>query len=438
MISKVIVTPFQKFDKAQSLSGILLLGATVLAVILANTPLAGFYEGLRQARIVIGIHSIELSKPLILWVNDGLMAIFFFLIGLEIKRELMIGELKSADKAALPLIAAVGGMVVPVSMYLLLNRNPQASNGWGIPMATDIAFSLAILKLLGKRVPIGLKVFLTAFAIIDDIGAVLVIALFYSSSIDWMKIVYAAIPLSLLFFLAYRNYFPKYFHLLCGIVIWYLFLKSGIHPTIAGVLLAFTVPISQKTDIRTYAGKLCEIADDIRDARTSGQPILSAEQIEHIDDLEEWTGKVQSPLQHLEHILQNWVALFIMPVFAFFNAGVVISMTVQPDAGLITSLALSMFFGKSIGVTLFSLAAVRLGLAGLPKGVSASQIVGVSLLAGVGFTMSIFIDNLAFADSPRLLESSKIGILAGSLVSGIAGYLVLRNSRGAAEKERRE
>jgi NhaA family Na+:H+ antiporter len=329
-------------------------------------------------------------------------------------------------------------MVVPVSLYLLLNRNPQASNGWGIPMATDIAFSLAILKLLGKRVPIGLKVFLTAFAIIDDIGAVLVIALFYSSSIDWMKIIYSLIPLSLLFFLAYRNFFPKYFHLLCGLVIWYLFLKSGIHPTIAGVLLAFTVPISQKTDIRTYAGKLCEIADDIRDARMSDQPILSAEQIEHIDDLEEWTGKVQSPLQHLEHILQNWVAWFIMPVFAFFNAGVVISMTLQPDAGVITSLAISMFFGKSIGVTVFSLAAVRFGLARLPEGVSASQIVGVSLLAGVGFTMSIFIDNLAFADSPRLLESSKIGILAGSLVSGIAGYLVLRNSRGADEKERRE
>lgn len=438
MISKVLMTPFQKFDKAQSLSGILLLGATLLAVFLANTPLAGFYEGLRQARIVIGIHSIELSKPLILWVNDGLMAIFFFLIGLEIKRELMIGELKSPDKAALPLIAAVGGMVVPVSLYLLLNRNPQASNGWGIPMATDIAFSLAILKLLGKRVPIGLKVFLTAFAIIDDIGAVLVIAIFYSSSIDWMKIVYAVIPFSLLFFLAYRNYFPKYFHLLCGLVIWYLFLKSGIHPTIAGVLLAFTVPITQKTDIRTYAGKLCEIADDIRDTRTSDQPILSAEQIEHIDDLEEWTGKVQSPLQHLEHILQNWVAWFIMPVFAFFNAGVVISMTIQPDAGLIASLAISMFLGKSIGVTIFSLAAVRLGMARLPEGVSASQIVGVSLLAGVGFTMSIFIDNLAFADSPTLLESSKIGILAGSLVSGIAGYLVLRNSRGADEKKRRE
>lgn len=438
MISKVLATPFQKFDKSQSLGGILLLGATLLAVILANTPLVDFYEGLRQARIVIGIHIIELSKPLILWVNDGLMAIFFFLIGLEIKRELMIGELKSPGKAALPLIAAVGGMVVPVTLFLILNRNPEASHGWGIPMATDIAFSLAILKLLGNRVPLGLKVFLTAFAIIDDIGAVLVIALFYSSSVDWMKIVYAAIPLSLLFFLAYRNYFPKYFHLLCGIVIWYLFLKSGIHPTIAGVLLAFTVPISQKTDIRTYAGKLCEIADDIRETRTSNQPILTGEQIEHIDDLEEWTGKVQSPLQHLEHILQSWVAYFIMPVFAFFNAGVIVSMTVQPDAGLISTLALSLFLGKSIGVTLFSLAAVKLRLASLPEGVSASQIAGVSLLAGVGFTMSIFIANLAFADSPMLMDSSKMGILAGSLVSGFSGYLVLRNSKGSADREIRE
>ncbi|MCU0377359.1 MAG: Na+/H+ antiporter NhaA [Bacteroidales bacterium] len=438
MASKVLVTPFQKFDKAQSLGGILLLGATLLAIILANTPLVDFYEGLRQTRLVIGVHNIELSKPLILWINDGLMAIFFFLIGLEIKRELMIGELKSPGKAALPLFAAVGGMAVPVALFFILNMNPQASNGWGIPMATDIAFSLAILKLLGKRVPIGLKIFLTAFAIIDDIGAVLVIALFYSSSVDWMKIVYAAIPLSLLFFLAYRNYFPKYFHLLCGIVIWYLFLKSGIHPTIAGVLLAFTVPISQKTDIKTYAGKLCEIADDIRDTRSSDHPILTGEQIEHIDDLEEWTGKVQSPLQHLEHILQSWVAYFIMPVFAFFNAGVIISMTVEPDTGLIAALAFSLFFGKSIGVTLFSLAAVKFGLASLPEGVSASQIAGVSLLAGVGFTMSIFIANLAFADAPMLMDSSKMGILAGSLVSGVAGYLVLRRSKGSDDRKVRQ
>src|SRR5690606_10813473 len=221
-------------------------GATIIALIFANSRLGDFYDTLRETTLGFEAGGFSLKKPLLLWVNDGLMAIFFFMIGLEIKRELMIGELNSPSKAALPLVAALGGMLVPVVFYLVLNRNPEASHGWGIPMATDIAFSLAILKLLGKGVPIGLKVFLAAFAIIDDIGAVLVIALFYSSSIDWMMLLWAAIPLALLVALNLLNLFPKYLHLACGLLIWYFFLKSGIRPTIAGVLLAFTVPLRQK------------------------------------------------------------------------------------------------------------------------------------------------------------------------------------------------
>jgi NhaA family Na+:H+ antiporter len=330
---------------------------------------------------------------------------------------------------ALPLIAAVGGMAVPIILYLILNNNPLASHGWGIPMATDIAFSLAILKLLGNRVPVGLRVFLTAIAIIGDIGAVIVITLFYSSSVDWMMIIWAFIPMSILVALNLLNLFPKYFHLLCGIVIWYLFLKSGFHPTVAGILLAFTVPLRQKTDVRTFTRKLFEIADEMRETDSEETPLLTTEQIEQIDDIEEWVGKVQSPLQHTEHVIQNWVAFIIMPIFAFFNAGVVLSAGIQLDITLISSLALSLFLGKTIGVSLFSYAAVRMKVASLPAGVSFGQIFGVALLAGVGFTMAVFIANLAFTDAAMLMDSAKAGILAGSAVSGISGYLMLRYCR---------
>lgn len=425
-MKNIILSTFQKFDRAQSLGGMLLFGATIIALLFANTPLRDFYDSLRETRVGFEAGNFGLTKPLLLWVNDGLMAIFFFMIGLEIKRELMIGELNSPSKAALPLIAALGGMVVPVVFYLIFNQNPQASQGWGIPMATDIAFSLAILKLLGNRVPVGLKVFLAAFAIIDDIGAVLVIALFYSASIDWMMLLWAAIPMTLLVFLNIKNLFPKYLHLACGIIIWYLFLKSGIHPTIAGVLLAFTVPLRQKTDVHTFTKKMCEIADEIRENDSAHTPLLSSEQMEQIDDIDEWTGKVRSPLQHIEHLLQGWVAYLIMPAFAFFNAGVAFSSGLQIDFQLITSLAMSLFLGKTIGVTLFSYAGLKLRFASLPEGVSLIQIFGTAMLAGVGFTMSMFIASLAFSDVPLLMDSSKIGIMTGSLVSGISGYLILR------------
>jgi len=434
MIRKSILSTFQKFDRAQSLGGILLFGATIVALIMANSQLSGLYENLREIPFGIEFNKFSLTKPLILWINDGLMVIFFFMIGLEIKRELMVGELNSPSRAALPLIAAVGGMVFPIILYLVLNKNPDASTGWGIPMATDIAFSLAILKLLGNRVPLGLKVFLAAFAIIDDLGAVIVIALFYGSSIDWAMLAWAAIPMSILVSLNLLNYFPKYFHLLCGLIIWYLFLKSGIHPTIAGVLLAFTVPLRQRTDVKTFSGKISEIADDVREVNIEDKPLLTSGQMEQIDELEGWIENVQSPLQHLEHILQNWVAYFIIPVFAFFNAGVAFSSEIQPDINLVTALVLSLFLGKSFGVMILSFAGMKLKFASLPEGVSFGQIAGISILAGVGFTMSMFIANLAFADTSMLMDSAKIGILAGSLVSGVAGYLVLRYCRQGNSK----
>jgi len=425
---KLILTPLQKFVRIESFSGILLFGATMLALILANSPLADRFQSLWQYEIGISSSGFDLIKPLILWINDGLMTIFFFLIGLEIKRELMIGELNSVKKASFPLFAAIGGMLVPVAFFFIMNRNPDNSHAWGIPMATDIAFSLAILTLLGKRIPIGLKVFLIAFAIVDDLGAVMVIALFYSGTIKWSFIGISGLLLALLFFLSYRKYFSHGVYLTIGIIIWYLFLKAGIHPTIAGVLMALTIPIRRQVGDEAYVNKLCEIVDDIKESADLSNPLLTEKQIEGIDELEDWTEKVQSPLQHLEHKLHNYVAYLIMPVFALANAGVAFQGGGNLDSGFAGIIAISLIAGKLIGVTFFAWLAVKFKFAELPEGVSFKQVIGVALLAGVGFTMSIFVANLAFFGNEHLLDSAKAGILIGSFVAGISGYLMLRFS----------
>ncbi|MCK5137093.1 MAG: Na+/H+ antiporter NhaA [Bacteroidales bacterium] len=435
MVKKFLTTPFQKFIQIESFSGILLFGATLIALILANSSIGDQFQSLWQYKIGISTTGFELIKPLILWINDGLMAIFFFLIGLEIKRELLIGELNSVKKASFPLFAALGGMLVPIALFLVLNKNPETSNAWGVPMATDIAFSLAILRLLGNRIPLGLKVFLTAFAIVDDLGAILVIAVFYSSSINWTLILVALLLLAILFFLAYRRIYAKYLILIFGIVIWYLFLKAGIHPTIAGILLAFTIPIRQEIDVHTYSENLCNIVDRIKDSADNKTPLLSSEQIEQIDDLEDWTEKVQSPLQLLEHKLHNWVAFFIMPVFALSNSGVAFNTGVSLDFSVSSTIIICLIFGKLAGITLFSWLGAKSGLAEFPKGINYWQIIGISLLAGVGFTMSLFIANLAFFDNRLLLDSAKVGILIGSAIAGISGYVVLRLSSKADETD---
>ncbi|MFT7001548.1 MAG: NhaA family Na+:H+ antiporter, partial [Spirosomataceae bacterium] len=290
MIKKVIITPFQKFISIESLGGILLLAATIIAFIWANSPYAASYHELWDYKLGVATEGFELYKPLILWINDGFMAIFFFLIGLEIKRELLIGELNSFKKMAFPLVGAVGGMAAPVLFFTLLNQSPTASDGWGIPMATDIAFSLAVLQLLGNKVPLSLKVFLTAFAIVDDIGAVLVIAVFYSGDIATNYLLFAAALLGILYFLSFRGYFSRFVLVAVGVVVWFLFLKSGIHPTVAGILLAFAVPIRQRIKTPTFVDNLVEIADNIKQATKLEDPILSSEQIYQIDDLQAWTS----------------------------------------------------------------------------------------------------------------------------------------------------
>ncbi|WP_458628848.1 Na+/H+ antiporter NhaA [Winogradskyella sp. PC D3.3] len=426
MIKKVFLTPFQKFVKIESFSGILLLLTTITALVWANSSYGDIYREIWQYDIGIVTQSFEFKKPLILWINDGLMAIFFFLIGLEIKRELLIGELNSPKKIAFPLVGALGGMLVPVIFFLVLNQNPETTRGWGIPMATDIAFSLAILNVLGKRVPLGLKVFLTAFAIVDDIGAVLVIAIFYSGSINISLLLVAIAMLVVLYVLSYKGIYSKFLMFFFGIIIWFLFLKAGIHPTVAGILLAFSVPIRQKIDTATFLEQLENVYKDIKDASVLKKPILSTEQIQHMDDLEDWSSKFQSPLQHLEHNLHGWVAYFIIPIFALANAGVLISGSENLEFALVTNIVICLVLGKGIGISLIVFLAKKIKLIEVPDDITFKHIIGVSFIAGIGFTMAIFIASLAFASIPEFVDSAKIGILIGSFISAIIGYVILR------------
>ncbi|MEZ4801354.1 MAG: Na+/H+ antiporter NhaA [Gelidibacter sp.] len=426
MSSKLILSPFQKFVKIESLSGILLIGATIMALLWANSPWSESYQALWQYKIGFTSDAFELNKPLILWINDFLMAIFFFLIGLEIKREFMIGELNSVGKIAFPLFGAVGGMLFPVLFFYVLNDNPETMQGWGVPMATDIAFALAVLKLLGDKVPLSLKVFLTAFAIVDDIGAVIVIAIFYSDNIQLPMLAIAGAMLIVLYILSYKGFFSKFLLFLFGAVIWVLFLKSGIHPTLAGILLAFAVPIHQRLSTATFVEQLDSIAQDFKTASVLNKPILSKEQIEHIDSLEDWTAKFQSPLQHLEHKLHDWVAYVIIPIFALANAGVSFNSEYDLNTALIIQLMVCLMFGNSIGITLIILLSKKFKLIQVPSDITNIHIVGVSFLAGIGFTMAIFIASLAFDKSPAYIDSAKIGILLGSVISAIIGYTILR------------
>lgn len=420
------LSPVQKFIKTESFAGILLFSATILALLFSNLPFHEEFASIWNYKIGISSKHFELVKPLILWINDGLMAIFFFLIGLEIKREILMGELNSMKKASLPVFAAIGGMLVPMFFYLVVNQSPETAKGWGIPMATDIAFTLAILKLLGNRVPLGLKIFLMAFAIIDDLGAVLIIAFFYSQEIGWDLLAYAFVLLGILYALAYFRIHNKMILLIFGIIIWYFFLKAGIHPTIAGVLLAFAVPIRQRINEFSFTRKLKDITSELTETdNTNPLPLLTHKQVEMIDNLEDWTEKVQSPLQQLEHHLHKWVAYLIMPIFAFANAGVHFSSTMSVDFGLSINIALALILGKTLGVFLFSLLGVKLKLASLPERINWPLILGVAVLSGVGFTMSLFIGGLAFNESIEYLNSAKLGIIAGSLIAGFVGYYII-------------
>ncbi len=419
--------PLNKFVKLETSGSIVLFISTLAALILANSPLSNQFQGFWDNYITISLPGLELSKPVLKWINDGLMAVFFFLIGLEIKREILTGELSHLKKASLPIFAAIGGMILPAALFILLNNGKPGIHGWGIPMAADIAFSLGILKLLGNRVPSGLKIFLMAFAIIDDLGAVLVIAFFYSTNLIWIYIGIGLTIVAVLVFLTTIGYYSKYLYFILGLIVWILFLKSGIHSTIAGVLMAFTIPLKRKTNTNSFYHRGKEALDVfLSDCNTQEEKaILSHKQLVAIDELEDITEETAPPLQYLEHRLHGWVSYLIMPLFAFANAGVVFSLSGDSHFSLTLNIALSLIIGNFTGIFLFSYLAIKMKFAELPENVSFRQLAGISVLGGLGFTMSLFINGLAFTDQ-ALIDSAKMGILIGSVISGTLAFFIIK------------
>jgi NhaA family Na+:H+ antiporter len=420
-----LIRPFKRFIQIEASSGIVLIIVTVVALILANTALKDFYHGLLHTNFTIGIGNYTLSKGLEHWINDGLMAIFFFVVGLEIKRELVSGELSSFKKASLPIFAAIGGMVLPALIYAGFNwGNTYEMKGWGIPMATDIAFSLGILSLLGSRVPISLKIFLTAFAIVDDLGAVIVIAVFYTANLSLISLCAAFLFFGLMFLCNFLHVRHPVVYLILGIGLWLAMLNSGVHATIAGVLAALAIPTEAKINVKEFVTKSRKIIDAVEDKKISQQDITK-----NIEDLEDYTEKVLPLSNRFEHELHLWVAYFIMPIFAFANAGVTIEQNIVTSfsSPVTVGIILGLFTGKQIGITFFCWLAVKMKLAELPEGVNWQLIYGTALLGGIGFTMSLFVSSLAFAN-PDVIANSKIGILSGSLISAVAGYFLLKRS----------
>lgn len=425
-----LTASFQDFARRGVLSGALLMGATLIALLWANSPWSASYFHLWESEFTIGLTSNPVSGSIHHWINDGLMAVFFLLVGLEIKRELLVGELSNPRQAVLPIAAAIGGMLLPGALYALVNLGGAGARGWGIPMATDIAFSLGVLTLLGARVPVALKVFLAALAIVDDMGAVLVIAIFYTAGIDTSALFMAALfALSLLILnrSTVRSLTP---YLLVGLCLWAALLASGIHATIAGVLLALAVPSRTRTNTADFSASARKLLDDFDRSETGDLQVLTSKgQQEALYALDLASTKVQVPLLQLEHALHGVVSYFIMPVFAFANAGVALggASSLFVDRVALGVMA-GLLIGKPAGVMLFSWLAVRFGWAELPADTSWRALHGVAWLAGIGFTMSLFVGSLAFGESP-LYDAAKVGILVGSALAGITGWRLLSSTR---------
>lgn len=424
MFQRRLILPFQRLIQSESASGIILFAASVIALIWANSPWGDSYRALWNYHIGIKTEHFELYKPLIIWINDGLMAIFFFLIGLEVKREILLGELNSMKKLAFPVLGAFGGVIFPILIFVLLNDNPATSQGWAIPMATDIAFALAIVKILGDKVPFTLKVFLTAFAIVDDMAAVAVIAIFYASSINLLYLFIALILLVLVYILTYRGLYSYYFTFFIAIVVWFLFLYGGIHPTLAGVFMAFAIAIKQKTTTKDFLNKTNEITDELSNCNDIDDPILTEEQIYTVRKMKLWLSRYESPLQKMEHQLHGLVSFFIMPVFALANAG--LKFGDMLDFRFVMVIALALFLGKGIGITVFVQLAKYFKIVAFSSKVKIQHILGIAFVGGVGFTMSLFIASLAFEQDLVHLDSAKLGVFVGSVISGITGFTILK------------
>jgi len=422
---------FPSFIRHNVNGGIVLLAVSVLAMIMANSSWSSYYLDFLEHPISLTFGEFNLlshhGMPLTMasFINDCLMAIFFFHVGLEIKREILVGELSTVRKASLPILAAFGGMIMPVLIYLSFAHEAPGSNGMAIPMATDIAFSLGVLSLLGKRVPLGLKVFLTAFAVVDDIGGILVIALFYTKTIQWSYLLTAFGLIVLLLVASKLKINKKALYAILGIAVWYLFLQSGVHSTIAGVLVALTIPAKPSLKIGKYIDRIRTSINTFPKAKNESI-VLTNDQIYELKNIESASDKVISPLQFMEDKLHRFVNYFILPLFAFANAGIVFTGDSQLIGAVTFAVALGLILGKPIGIYCFTWLFVRLKWVSLPEGVNWKSIFGVACLGGIGFTVSLFIADLSFGSADfELLNQAKLGIIIGTIVSGIIGYCFL-------------
>ncbi len=448
-VSRLLTPPLRPIDRmlspvlafsAHRLAGAaLLMLATLVAVILANSPAAHFYHDILHTHLELDAAVVDLDYTLHHWINDGLMSVFFFSVGLEIKRELLVGELSSVRKATLPAIAAIGGMVVPAAIYYVFNPGGETAGGWGIPMATDIAFALGVLALLGDRVPIGAKVFLTALAIVDDIGAVLVIAIFYTDQLSGTALAIGLVLLAVAVALNYLGARGPLAYLIVGLIMWIAFLRSGVHATIAAILMASTIPASTRINGRDLIERLTFLTRKLEKTGLPEDTRMNSEAQQHaIEAMSETLEHAQAPLQRIEHDLHGFVTFVVLPVFALANAGVTLSgdLFQQMASPVALGILLGLFVGKQLGISLATWLAVRTGIADLPRGVSWSQIHGANILGGIGFTMSLFIANLAFSSQAHV-EKAKIGILLASLLSGIVGYLFLTTLSDREDKKKK-
>ncbi len=424
-----LITPFRNIIKQERTGAIILFFSVIVALILANSPLSHQYHEILSYKLALSYRSeVYLENSILHWINDGLMAIFFFVVGLELKKEFVAGELASPQKAMLPIAAAIGGMVVPASFYIAFNATPETHHGWGIPMATDIAFALGVLMFLGKRVPVSLKIFLLALAIVDDLGAILVIALFYSSDITAINLLIGFAFLAAMFIgnkLGVRN---TLFYAVLGIGgLWTAFLLSGVHATIAAVMAAFMIPADSKMREREY----------IKDIKSKLQafeaidpddsiPILKEEQIAILDQIRIYTKAASTPMQNLTNALSPISTFIVLPVFAIANAGVSldVDMSTLFSTNIAIGVALGLILGKTIGIFGVTFILVKLGIGTLPKGMTFKNLLGLGMLSAIGFTMSIFVASLAF-DNPLYLDQAKIGIFLGSIIGGVLGYIYL-------------
>jgi NhaA family Na+:H+ antiporter len=423
-----LLRSFREFAGLEASSGLLLIAATLAAMIWANSPVSGtYFELWRETTLTLGPPGHELSLSLVAWVNDLLMALFFLLVGLEIKREILAGELASARKAAMPIVAAAGGMLFPGLLYAVLHVGEPTLRGWGVPVATDIAFALGVLTLVGRSTPSSLKIFLASLAIADDIGALLVIALFYTEGLRLGALLIAAGLIGILILINGLGFKSPIPYLLIGAAVWFFVHESGVHATIAGVAVAMTIPARASVAGREFVNVSREALNQFEARLDRADPIMTdGTLLSAVDAVGDACRKVTPPLQRLEQSLHPWVAFAIVPVFALANAGVLIGGSVGDllIGRVSIGVVLGLVIGKPVGIVLASWVAVHTGVAALPSGATWRHIVGVGCLGGIGFTMSLFIANLAFLE-PAVLDSAKLGVLGASLLSGILGWVIL-------------